>query len=146
MTAVTVVENGLFLTCCVPIALEKENAVADFRKLIGATDPKDAADGTIRKLYADNKGENIVHGSDSKASAKRELALFFPVVVVAPVAEGVDLEAALRAKAILAIIERRSRAGDGRLSGAVEARGRRGQPEAGLGGGRQGRDSRRLFT
>lgn len=62
---------------CVPIALEKENAVADFRKLIGATDPKEAADGTIRKLYADNKGENIVHGSDSPENGRIEISWFF---------------------------------------------------------------------
>jgi nucleoside-diphosphate kinase len=62
---------------CVPIALEKENAVADFRTLIGATDPKEAAEGTIRKLYADNKGENIVHGSDSPENGKLEVAFFF---------------------------------------------------------------------
>lgn len=62
---------------CVPIALEKENAVADFRTLIGATDPKDAAEGTIRKLFADNKGENIVHGSDSPENGKIEVAFFF---------------------------------------------------------------------
>ncbi len=62
---------------CVPIALEKENAVADFRALIGATDPKEAAEGTIRKLYADNKGENIVHGSDSPENGKLEVAFFF---------------------------------------------------------------------
>jgi nucleoside-diphosphate kinase len=62
---------------CVPIALEKTNAVADFRTLIGATDPKDAANGTIRKLYADNKGENIVHGSDSAENAKIEISFFF---------------------------------------------------------------------
>lgn len=62
---------------CVPIALEKENAVADFRKLIGATDPKEAAEGTIRKLYADNKGENIVHGSDSAENGKIEIGYFF---------------------------------------------------------------------
>lgn len=62
---------------CVPIALEKEHAVADFRTLIGATDPKDAAPGTIRKLYADNKGENIVHGSDSPENGKIEVAFFF---------------------------------------------------------------------
>ncbi len=62
---------------CVPIALEKENAVADYRKLIGATDPKDAEDGTIRKLYADNKGENIVHGSDSVDNGKIEISYFF---------------------------------------------------------------------
>ena len=62
---------------CVPIALEKENAVADFRSLIGATDPKDAAPGTIRKLYADSKGENILHGSDSAENGNQEIAFFF---------------------------------------------------------------------
>ena len=62
---------------CIPIALEKENAVADFRKLIGATDPKTAEEGTIRKLYADNKQENIVHGSDSDENAAIEIAHFF---------------------------------------------------------------------
>jgi nucleoside-diphosphate kinase len=63
---------------CVPIALEKDNAVEDFRKLIGATDPAKAADGTIRKLYADNMQENIVHGSDSNENALKEIAHFFP--------------------------------------------------------------------
>ena len=62
---------------CVPVALEKENAVADFRTLIGATDPKEAADGTISKLFADNKGENIVHGSDSAENGRVEVAFFF---------------------------------------------------------------------
>lgn len=62
---------------CVPIALERENAVAEYRKLIGATDPKDADPGTIRKLYADNKGENIVHGSDSPENGRIEIAYFF---------------------------------------------------------------------
>ncbi|MFZ0452329.1 MAG: nucleoside-diphosphate kinase [Ignavibacteriaceae bacterium] len=62
---------------CVPIALEKENAVADFRKLIGATDPQAAGEGTIRKLYAENKQENIVHGSDSDDNAAIEIAHFF---------------------------------------------------------------------
>ena len=62
---------------CVPVALEKEDAVADYRTLIGATDPKDAAVGTVRKLYADNKGENIVHGSDSGENGKIEIAFFF---------------------------------------------------------------------
>jgi nucleoside-diphosphate kinase len=62
---------------CVPIVLEKTNAVSDFRALIGATDPKEAAPGTIRKLYADNKGENIVHGSDSVENGKVEIAYFF---------------------------------------------------------------------
>ena len=62
---------------CLPIALEKKNAVADFRTLIGSTDPKDAASGTIRKLYADSKGENIVHGSDSPENANTEIGFFF---------------------------------------------------------------------
>ncbi len=52
--------------------LEKENAVADFRSLIGATDPAEAADGTIRKLYAESKGRNAVHGSDSDENAEIE--------------------------------------------------------------------------
>ncbi len=62
---------------CVPIALEKENAVEDFRKLIGATDPQKAEAGTIRKLYAENIQENIVHGSDSDENAAKEIAHFF---------------------------------------------------------------------
>jgi nucleoside-diphosphate kinase len=63
---------------CVPIALEKENAVADFRMLIGATDPKDAEPGTVRKQFASSKGENIVHGSDSADNGRIEIAYFFP--------------------------------------------------------------------
>ena len=62
---------------CVPVALEKVNAVADFRKLIGATDPKEADAGTIRKLFADSKGENIVHGSDSVENGRIEVGFFF---------------------------------------------------------------------
>ncbi|MGA9116476.1 MAG: nucleoside-diphosphate kinase [Bacteroidota bacterium] len=62
---------------CMPVALEKENAVADFRVLIGDTDPAKAAPGTIRRLFADNKGENIVHGSDSPANGRTEVAFFF---------------------------------------------------------------------
>jgi nucleoside-diphosphate kinase len=61
----------------VPIALEKDNAVADFRKLIGATDPAEAEEGTIRKLYAASKAENVVHGSDSDENAAIEIAHFF---------------------------------------------------------------------
>ena len=52
--------------------LEKENAVADFRTLIGATDPAEAAEGTIRKSYAESKGRNAVHGSDSDENAEIE--------------------------------------------------------------------------
>jgi len=62
---------------CVPVALEKSNAVADYRKIIGATDPKDADPGTIRRLFADSKGENIVHGSDSIENGRIEVAFFF---------------------------------------------------------------------
>lgn len=62
---------------CVPIVLEKENAVEEFRKLIGATDPAKADEGTIRKLYADNIQENIVHGSDSNENALKEIDHFF---------------------------------------------------------------------
>lgn len=62
---------------CVPIALEKENAVADYRMLIGATDPAEANDGTIRKLYAVSKAENAVHGSDSDENAALEISHFF---------------------------------------------------------------------
>ena len=57
--------------------LEKENAVADFRKLIGATDPAKADEGTIRKKYASSVGENAVHGSDSDENAKIEGDFFF---------------------------------------------------------------------
>jgi nucleoside-diphosphate kinase len=52
--------------------LEKDNAVEDFRKLIGSTDPAEAAEGTIRKAYAENKGRNAVHGSDSDENAEIE--------------------------------------------------------------------------
>ena len=62
---------------CVPVALEKMNAVVDYRKLIGATDPKEADAGTIRKLFAESKGENIVHGSDSVENGRIEVAFFF---------------------------------------------------------------------
>ncbi|WP_456463173.1 nucleoside-diphosphate kinase [Lutibacter sp.] len=57
--------------------LEKENAVEDFRALIGATNPADAAEGTIRKLYAASMGENAVHGSDSDENAAIESAFHF---------------------------------------------------------------------
>ena len=59
------------------MSLEGENAVAKNREIMGATNPAEAADGTIRKLYAKSIGENSVHGSDSLASAERELAYFF---------------------------------------------------------------------
>lgn len=62
---------------CVVMVLEKENAVDDFRKLIGATDPEEADDGTIRRDFAANKQENIVHASDSSENAEKEIAFFF---------------------------------------------------------------------
>ena len=61
----------------VPIALEKENAVEDFRKLIGATNPENAEEGTIRKMYAESIEQNIVHGSDSDENAALEISHFF---------------------------------------------------------------------
>lgn len=57
--------------------LEKENAVADFRKLIGATDPSKAEEGTIRRLYAESMSHNAVHGSDSDENAAVESDFFF---------------------------------------------------------------------
>ena len=57
--------------------LEKENAVADFRKLIGATNPENAEEGTIRKLYAESLQKNAVHGSDSDENAAVEADFFF---------------------------------------------------------------------
>ena len=61
----------------VPMILEKDNAVEDFRKLIGATDPKKAAPGTIRALFAKSIDANAVHGSDSDANAEIEGSFFF---------------------------------------------------------------------
>jgi nucleoside-diphosphate kinase len=63
---------------CLPMALERPDAVAHYRKVIGATDPAEAAAGTIRKLYAESKGRNAVHGSDSDENAAREIGFFFP--------------------------------------------------------------------
>ena len=57
--------------------LEGEDAIKKYREVMGATDPKEAAEGTIRKLFAVSKGENSTHGSDSPASAAREIALNF---------------------------------------------------------------------
>jgi nucleoside-diphosphate kinase len=62
---------------CFPMALERADAVTRYREVIGATDPKEAAEGTIRKLYAESKGRNAVHGSDSDENAAREIAFFF---------------------------------------------------------------------
>ena len=61
-----------------PMALERADAVANLRTVIGATDPAEAAPGTIRKLYAESKGRNAIHASDSDENAAREVAFFFP--------------------------------------------------------------------
>jgi len=62
----------------VALVLESPDAVAAWRTAIGATDPAEAAEGTIRKLFAEKKGKNAVHGSDSDENAAREIAFFFP--------------------------------------------------------------------
>ncbi|MFN7822078.1 MAG: nucleoside-diphosphate kinase [Bacteroidota bacterium] len=62
--------------------LEKDNAVADFRQLIGATNPAQAAEGTIRKKYAASVGENAVHGSDSNENAAIEGSFFFSALEI----------------------------------------------------------------
>ncbi len=61
----------------VAAVLEKDNAVEDFRTLIGSTNPAEAAEGTIRKLYATSVGENAIHGSDSDENAAKEIAFHF---------------------------------------------------------------------
>ena len=62
---------------CLPMVLEREDAVAALRKAIGATDPKEAEPGTVRKLYAESKERNAIHASDSDENAEREIAFFF---------------------------------------------------------------------
>ena len=62
---------------CIPMALEKEDAIAGYRALIGATDPAEAADGTVRKKFAQNKERNAVHGSDSVENGQAEIGFFF---------------------------------------------------------------------
>lgn len=64
----------------VPMILEKDNAVEDFRKLIGATNPKEAAEGTIRALFAESIEANAIHGSDSDENAAIEGRFFFSSV------------------------------------------------------------------
>ena len=62
----------------VVMALEKEDAIADYRKLMGATDPAKAEEGTIRKKWASSIEQNAVHGSDAEDTARFELSYFFP--------------------------------------------------------------------
>ena len=63
---------------CMPIVLERTDAVAALRKAIGATDPAEAEAGTVRKLYAESKERNAIHASDSDENAERESKFFFP--------------------------------------------------------------------
>jgi len=62
---------------CLPMALERADAVPHLRSVIGATDPAEAAPGTVRKLYAESKGRNAIHASDSDENATREIGFFF---------------------------------------------------------------------
>ncbi|HMU61348.1 MAG TPA: nucleoside-diphosphate kinase [Gemmatimonadales bacterium] len=62
---------------CMPLALSRDDAVPHLRTVIGATDPAEAAAGTVRKLYAESKGRNAIHASDSDENAAREIAFFF---------------------------------------------------------------------
>jgi nucleoside-diphosphate kinase len=68
----------------VVVALEAENAIEKYRKVIGATNPADAAEGTIRKLYGTDVGENAVHGSDAPETAANEIGYFFAGCDVRP--------------------------------------------------------------
>lgn len=62
---------------CIPMILEADDAVTRLRETIGATDPAEAAEGTVRRLYAESKGRNAIHASDSDANAAVERAFFF---------------------------------------------------------------------
>lgn len=62
---------------CIPMVLERDDAVAHLRTVIGATDPAEAAAGTVRKLYAESKERNAIHASDSPENAEREIGFFF---------------------------------------------------------------------
>lgn len=68
---------------CLPMALERADAVSHLRTVIGATDPAEAAFGTIRKLYAESKRRNAIHASDSGENAAREVAFFFTEAEIA---------------------------------------------------------------
>ena len=67
---------------CIPLVLRKENAIKDFRKIIGNTDPAKAHKGTLRQLYGTNVTYNLVHGSDCEESVLREMTFFFPFIEV----------------------------------------------------------------
>lgn len=68
---------------CLPVVLERPDAVAALRETIGATDPAEAKRGTVRAIYAESKERNAVHGSDSRENAQREIAFFFPEIDLA---------------------------------------------------------------
>ena len=63
---------------CVPLVLEHEKAIEYLRETVGATDPAEAAEGTVRKLYAESKERNAIHASDSPVNAELEIGFFFP--------------------------------------------------------------------
>jgi len=69
---------------CMPMVVEHENAVDYFRETIGATNPEEAEQGTIRQLYAESLQNNAVHGSDSPANAEKEIAFFFSTREITP--------------------------------------------------------------
>jgi nucleoside-diphosphate kinase len=70
--------NFMTSGACMPMVLERDDAVASLRQTIGSTDPAEAAAGTVRKLYAENKERNAIHASDSDENAQRESRFFFP--------------------------------------------------------------------
>ena len=74
--------NFMTRTPIIVAVLEKDNAVEDFRKLIGSTNPEEAEKGTIRKLFATSMGENAIHGSDSPENATIESSFFFPATEI----------------------------------------------------------------
>ena len=67
---------------CMPMVLERDDAVAALRRTIGATDPAEAEAGTVRKLYAESKERNAIHASDSDENAETEIAFFFPATEI----------------------------------------------------------------
>lgn len=71
---------------CIPLVLEKDGAVAAWRELIGATDPAEAAEGTIRARFAESKGRNAAHGSDSVENGRIEANYFFPEAEIVAIA------------------------------------------------------------
>jgi len=72
---------------CIPLVLERDDAVATLREVIGATDPAEAAPGTVRALYAESKERNAIHASDSPENARNEVAFFFGAADLAGVGE-----------------------------------------------------------